>query len=241
MVMNNTIPKFSEISEISMKFNLDFYIMPWHDSHSLRLNNHLFPWSLTEQEAKILYDSIIKFNLKSGFEIATAFGISSTFMGLALKKTNGKLVTMDAYIEEAFNGETETKNYTVNDENIFENADGYKMTQKLLEHFEIKEFVIPKIGWSPKDTGKIIEEVHGFNKLDFAFIDGGHSAEQIQYDTEVIMDYLNEDCILFYHDHFSVAGETLIYLDKSKFKFMENFRTKFNLCMYGRGKFLNYN
>jgi predicted O-methyltransferase YrrM len=237
--MNNTIPKFSEISEISMKFDLGFHVIPWHGSHSLRLNNHLFPWSLTEQEAKILYDSIIKFNLKSGFEIATAFGISSTFMGLALKKTNGKLVTMDAYIEESLNDETETKNYTVNDENVFENADGYKMTQKLLEYFEIKEFVTPKIGWSPKDTGKIIEEVYGFNKLDFAFIDGGHSAEQIQYDTEVIMNFLDGDCILFYHDHFSIAGETLIYLDKHKFKFMENFRSKFNLCMYGRGKFLN--
>ena len=237
--MHNTFPKFSDFPEISMKFNLNFYMMPWHGSHSLRLNNHLFPWSLSEQEANILYDCIIKYNLKSGFEIATAFGISSTFMGLALKETSGKLVTMDAYIEEVYNGESEMNDYDVNDEKTFENADGYKMANKLIEYFKIKEFVNLKIGWSPTDTGRVIEEVHGSNKLDFAFIDGGHSAEQIQYDTEAIMEYLDEDCVLFYHDHFSLAGETIIYLNKNKFKFMENFRTKFNLCMYGRGKFLN--
>lgn len=237
--MKKPLPKFTDFPEISMKFNLKFFIIPWYHSHTLRLSNHLYPWSLTEQEGNILYDNILKYNLKKGFEIATAFGISSTFIGLGLKETNGKLVTMDAYIEESCNGETETKNYGVNDENTFENADGYKMASKLIEHFEIQNHVDIKIGWSPTDTGKIIEEVHGSNKLDFAFIDGGHSAEQIQYDTEKIIEYSDEDCILFFHDHFSLAGETIIFLHKNGFKFMENFRTKFNLCMYGRGKFLN--
>lgn len=236
--MNKILPKYSEFPEISMKFNLKFFIQPWYHHHTLRLSNHLYPWSLTEQEAKILYDCIVKYDLKKGFEVATAFGISSTFIGLGFQETKGKLVTMDAYIEESFNGENETSNYGVNDEKTFENADGYRMASNLIDYFKLNDFVDLKVGWSPTDTGRIIEEVHGDGKLDFVFIDGGHSAEQIHYDTEAIMNYLSEDCIIFYHDHFSLAGETIIYLNKQKFKFMENFCTKFNLVMYGRGKFI---
>lgn len=235
--MKNLPFSYAEIIEASKYFNLGYLLRIW-DFDCLRLSNHIYPWSLTEPEANILYNEIIKYDLKSGFEIATAFGISSTVMGTALKQTGGKLVTMDAYIEETYNLESEMKHYSMKDKNVYENADGYKMAKSLFKHFELQDIIQLEVGWSPDDTGNIIEKSFGKNMLDFVFIDGGHSPEQIQADTEVIMDYLHEDCILFYHDHFSLLGETHVYLNKNKFKFLENYLTEFNLCSYARGKFL---
>ncbi len=48
----------------------------------------------------MLYFTIVENNFKSGFEIATAFGYSTAYLGLAFQKTGGKCISLDCYIEE---------------------------------------------------------------------------------------------------------------------------------------------
>jgi predicted O-methyltransferase YrrM len=48
----------------------------------------------------MLYFTIVENNFKSGFEIATAFGYSTEYLGLAFQKTGGKCISLDCYIEE---------------------------------------------------------------------------------------------------------------------------------------------
>ena len=59
------------------------------------MENHIFPLSIRYDEFEFLKNLIIKYNLKSGFELATAFGVSTVALGIGFIKTGGKLVTMD--------------------------------------------------------------------------------------------------------------------------------------------------
>ena len=223
---------YSELIELSKGFGLGFHLEQSIDD-SLKLSNHYHPWSMKEHEAKIVYDLIVQNELKSGFEIATAFGISASVMGQALKKTGGKLVTMDAYVEENFNY---SGGYDINTklvQNI--DADGYKMAKKLIEVLGISDTVALEIGWSPDDTGGIIERTFGSNKLDFAFIDGGHTQAQIDADVKAVYPYLADDAILLFHDHVDVSEDTKAFIRERGFVNEKNYHTGFNLYAYSKG------
>ncbi len=58
------------------------------------------PVSLSETEFNYLSQFIVEHNLTAGFDLATAFGISALAIGLGLKKTGGRLLSMDSYREE---------------------------------------------------------------------------------------------------------------------------------------------
>jgi predicted O-methyltransferase YrrM len=228
----NTHKPYTELVELSKEFDLGFNLeFSVHDS--LKLSNHYHPWSLRETEAKIVYDLILKNNTKKAFEIATAFGISACVIGQALNKTDGKLVTMDAYIEENFN---HALGYDINSKMISNtNADGYNMAKKLIDALGIFDSVVLEIGWSPDDTANIIERNFGSDKLDFAFIDGGHTHLQIEADVKSIFSYLAEDCILLFHDHIDVPENVKEFIKEKGFTNEINYNTGFNLYAYSRG------
>lgn len=165
----------------------------------LKMVNHFHPWSISETEFNFITNKIIERNLKDGFEIATAFGISALAAGLGFKETGGYLVTMDAYIEEHYNycgGYRESRNETYKD------MDGFKSVNHICKTFDLVNTVYPVVGWSPDDIGKFLVGL----KLDYAFIDGGHWNEQVIRDARGIKEYLSEDKFtVFFHDGHSIT------------------------------------
>lgn len=110
----------------------------------LKMVNHTFPWSLTEPEFQYLYNLIIERKYTCGFEVATAFGISSLAAALAFKETGGRIVTMDAYIEEAMNDPMAYKSI---DPSVYDDSDGFKSVKFLVEHFELqKPYFLSSVG-----------------------------------------------------------------------------------------------
>lgn len=165
--------------------------------HSLKMVGHHHPWSVKPNEFFFIGDFIRKHGLKAGYEIATGFGISSLGAALGFKDTGGKLVTMDAYIEEANDNcaAYEGKRGTYAD------SDGYKSVMWLREQFGLQDVLFPKVGWSPNDAPKAITNVFGEQaKLDYAFIDGLHTEEAVIKDTLSVEPYLAEKFIVFFHD-----------------------------------------
>lgn len=233
---------FKELAEASKTFNLGFELehaivrpgRPYGESiDSLKLNNHHNPISIGQHEALIVYDNIIQNKLKCGVEIATAFGISSAVIGQAVSSTNGKLVTIDAYVEEYFNNSTEYNLHThfVKQK---EECDGLKMANCLIEHLGLTNNVFTEIGWSPDDVPSIIERHFPDKKLDFAFIDGGHSVEQIAADVNVLIPYLEDDCIFMFHDFKAVGPDTVEFMN-TFFSDFKRYDTFFDLAMYSKG------
>ena len=72
----------------------------------------------------------VEHNLQRGYECATAFGISSCAIGLGFKQTGGKIVTMDAYIEEKCQNPGAYKDF---ERTVYEQSDGYKSVKYLIE------------------------------------------------------------------------------------------------------------
>jgi predicted O-methyltransferase YrrM len=163
---------------------------------SLKMTNHDFPYSITEDEFIFLKNLIIENNLKNGFECATGFGVSSVAIGLGMKETNGKLVTMDAYVEEYVNHPNSYENLIPN---TYKEMDGYKSASYLIEHFRLKDTVFPEVGWSPIDISKSVSK-HITEKLDFVFLDSGHFPEQLIKEVDVIFDLLSTNFIIAFHD-----------------------------------------
>jgi predicted O-methyltransferase YrrM len=223
---------YSNLVELSNNFGLDFSLIYSHED-SLGLSNHHHPWSIREQEAKIIYETILNNNIKFAFEIATAFGISASVIGQALKSTKGRLLTMDAYIEEKFN---HAGHYDINTKLVSdENADGYRMAKKLIEVLNLNDYINIEIGWSPSDVYSLLIKTFGENKLDFAFIDGGHSQMQIYADLNAVLPFMANDSIILLHDHTEVPYFALDLLKNSGFTTVKNYNTGFNLWGYSRG------
>jgi predicted O-methyltransferase YrrM len=183
---------FEQIEKAVAEANLGFHLV--RDYHgNFGMSNHMHPLSILPAEAKVIHEEIIRINAKRGYEIATAFGVSTAVIGHALKQNGGKLVSMDAYIEEHVNN---CSNYDVNTRQSFENADGYRCARALLQNFGLDNVTL-EVGWSPTDVPRALDG----QRLDLVFIDGGHTQEQITLDTQSVIPYLNpEKHIIFYHD-----------------------------------------
>jgi predicted O-methyltransferase YrrM len=235
------LKSYRELEALSKNFNLGFYLEYLFDGEGdkpnayFKLSNHYHPYSLKEEESQILYDLIVLNNYKSGFEVATAFGISSSAIGQALKVTGGKLVTLDAYIEESVNN---AGGYELNTRATKENADGYQMAINLYKALGIDDIVKPVVGWSPDDVPSAIESSGIHLPLDFAFIDGGHSHEQIIADVNAVLPYLKDECMILFHDWNEVRREHLqekLDLTCKGFTVIKQYPTMFGLCAYSRG------
>jgi predicted O-methyltransferase YrrM len=169
-------------------------------SNHIKMQGHEFPLSIKQEEFDFLTKLVVDNKLKRGFECATAFGISSLASALGFKQTGGKLVTMDAYIEEKCKNAGAYKNF---ERQVYEQADGYKSVKHLIKHFELEKTLFPEIGWSPDDVEETINKHFGNKKLDFVFLDAGHFPEQMIKDISAIAPYLDKKFVFVFHDIYS--------------------------------------
>jgi len=211
---------------LELPFSLEF---SW--GSSLKMTNHFHPWSLLEEEAGILFRNICNSNLRFGFEIATAFGISAVALGQAFKETGGKLVTMDAYVEEHFN---HAQSYDLHTKLTKIDSDGYHMASKLIRALELDSHVILEVGWSPTNTPEILTR-HFSDPLDFVMIDGGHTEDQVHADVEILIPFVGERCLLAFHDFYCVGEKTKSLLKDAGFENKRQFGTGFDLVIFSKG------
>jgi predicted O-methyltransferase YrrM len=162
----------------------------------VKMVGHSVPYSVMQKEWDFLHNIVVDNNLKRGFELATAFGVSGSAIGTAMKKTGGKLVTMDAYIEEKCNN---AGTYEKFERQVYEQSDGYKSVKYLIKKLEIENHMIAEIGWSPDDVDSIITR-NFTEKLDFVFLDAGHFGHQMIKDIEAIKPHLADKFVFVFHD-----------------------------------------
>lgn len=157
------------------------------------------PGSLREKEFLYIHNFIKKHNLVCGYEMATGFGISALAAGLAMKETGGKLITVDAYIEEHCQDLWEYKEPVLYTESL-----GYTSVNHLMKEYSLQDVIFPKIGWSPRDIPQIVEEhidVKNGEMIDYVFIDGLHMEKCVIDDLEVVYPYINKNKFaIFLHD-----------------------------------------
>ena len=184
------------------------------DDGGLHMANHFHPVSLKVAEFDFIVNYCQAAKLTRGYEIATAFGISSLAFGIGIKSRGGKMVTMDAYVEEVFNDAHAYENVK---NLINQDSDGLKSTQYLLDKYELAETVFPTIGWSPNDTVANIKKHIDLDneKLDFIFVDGGHWGDQVIQDVKAVEPFIANNATLFFHDCQCLNEATNEYLTKT--------------------------
>jgi predicted O-methyltransferase YrrM len=142
-------------------------------------------------------NTIIKYNLTSGLEIATGFGVSALAAGLGFKQTGGKLLTFDAYIEDYYG---HSKAYIGTEHKLYYDTEGYNLARWLQKSFGTEDNVILEIGWSPNDIDKLVNH-HAMAPLDYVFLDAKHTDERLLLDFQGIWKHINRDrYIIFIHD-----------------------------------------
>lgn len=225
---------YQQLVELSKTANLSYSLELVCDD-ALKFTNHYHPWSIREPEAEILVNLITRNNLKVGYEICTGVGISSIVTGQAFNYNNGKLVSIDAYVEESFNL---SEAYDINTKFIknAETSDGYRMTKYLSHVLGIENNLILDIGWSPDDVPTSYIKHHGKNKLDYAFIDGGHSPEQIDADVKCLLPFMGENVVIVFHDSLCMSKNTInLIVDHYGFVGYKDYQTKFHLTAFSKG------
>jgi len=173
-------------------------------NRSWKLKTKKFPYSCTDEEGLMLYFTIVENNFKSGFEIATAFGYSTAFLGLAFQKTGGKCISLDCYIEEFkedfLYDESELISASEKIRLEIESGNlpvGLDMAKNIARRLGIENATEFRVGLSPNN----VPEVIGERKIDFAFIDGGHFGEQPTKDFLAVFPYLSDKCAVLFHDN----------------------------------------
>lgn len=222
---------YNELVKVSQNFEVK-YEFANEPNFSLKMTSHENPWSLKLSEFLFLKNFIIKNDITKVYEVATAFGISTLALGLGLKETNGKLVTMDAYIEETVN----SAGGYIGTKQTFSDSDGFKSVINLINHFDLKNTVFPFVGWSPDDTSHTINNI--FNEdLEMFFIDAGHWDDALIQDINSIIPHLNkEKIIVFIHDTHCFTNQCIITIEQllnSKLVYVEE-------CRYPNGFNLSY-
>jgi hypothetical protein len=190
--------------------NTNFDIQIERRDRSLGMVNHFHPLSITQREFDYIQSFIIKHNLQVAFDMATAWGASALAAGLGMKETGGRVVSMDAYIEENYN---HCGAYGL-DKEIYENMDGYRLAHFLSDFY--KTPAVFEVGWSPDDTEKNLSKHYNFKleKLDYVFIDAGHWPAAVIRDIEAIIPFLAEKYVIFLHDVFCFDQSVINFLQQ---------------------------
>lgn len=166
---------------------------------NISLNRKRVPLSIRKYEYDTITNTIIKYNLKRGYECATAFGVSSMAAGHGFKETGGKLVTMDAFIEEKMSSDSAYSGFV--DPVLFETATNRKSAEFLIQHFGFENIVFSELGWSPNDVESVIRKHYKEDeKLDYVFIDAGHFPHQVIKDIQAVVPFLAEKNVMMFHD-----------------------------------------
>jgi predicted O-methyltransferase YrrM len=208
-------------------------------NRSWKLKTKKFPYSCTDEEGLMLYFTIVENNFKSGFEIATAFGYSTAYLGLAFQKTGGKCISLDCYIEEF------KEDFLYDESELFSASEkirleiesgklpvGLDMAKNIAKRLGTENMTDFRVGLSPNDVQKVIGE----RKIDFAFIDGGHFGEQPTKDFLAVLPYLSDKCAVLFHDNnfnryvYRAVMEAEKRLNSSETRV----HTRYNLTLVGR-------
>lgn len=172
-----------------------------------KLRTRKFPYSITDEEGLVLYDLVTRLGCTRGYEIATAFGYSSFYLGLAFRKNQGSLVSVDAYVEE------DQQDFIYDEATARRHAAAYQAARDTgrpeglpeglrfalagARTLDLTETVRYEIGFSPIDVPVLLQG----HRVDFAFIDGSHFGEAPCADVDAIFPHLNLDrCVLVFHD-----------------------------------------
>jgi hypothetical protein len=118
------------------------------------------------------------FKPKNIFIIGNAFGWSTIVMSLAFP--NAKIIALDAGIEGK--------------DAMF----GIELTNKIAKNEGLNSYV--EYGYSPQDTQKLVSKYFNNNSLDFVFIDGLHTNEQLLKDFYGVVDFCHKQTVYFFHD-----------------------------------------
>jgi len=163
----------------------------------IKMSHKLVPLSIKRAEFEYIKNLIVTYNLQRGFEIGTAFGVSTLAAAIGFHATGGELISMDAYVEEHYEDAGLYRNRGIE---IFTESDGYQSANFLLQHFEVRKSVHLRYGWSPRDVPHHINDTFGNSGLDFVFIDAGHFPEQIIQDVRTIAPFLRDEFAVVFHD-----------------------------------------
>lgn len=170
---------------------LDRVLFPHHEAFDEldwmhKLKHRRFPYSITDEEGLILYNLLTRLGLSNGYEVATAFGYSSFYLGLAFKKNGGRLVSLDAYVEES------QEHFVYDEATARSHAEAHiaardaGKTEKLPEGLRfalagasklgLEETTRYEIGFSPMSIPSTLKD----EIIDFAFIDGSHALPELK-------------------------------------------------------------
>ncbi|MGL4722266.1 MAG: class I SAM-dependent methyltransferase [Desulfovibrionaceae bacterium] len=170
-----------------------------------------YPGSITPEEGMILMGVILENSLKLGYEVATAFGISSLYIASALKKTGGSVTSIDCYIEETAANYTYTvediKRHTETVKNSKEIPIGLETARKNSKLLHVEECINYVIGVTPYDVEENVPDA-----LEFVLIDGAHTDGMPLEDFHSIKDKVSKNkCAIFFHDasHFKDIDITI--------------------------------
>lgn len=188
LVFLEPVPKWCEIDK-------------WDASYKMPAKP--FPWSCTMQEGLIMERILRAIRAKNAFEIATAFGFSSLFLGRAVQANNGRLISMDCYIEETvgscvYSPEELARHVEQVRTEVAAGhlPEGMEVARRNLQLARLENVIDFVVGASPHDVPAHI----GSCRLDAALIDGGHFGDQPTQDLEAILPFLEPTCAVFFHD-----------------------------------------
>lgn len=118
------------------------------------------------------------FSPKNIYIIGNAFGWSTIVMSLAFR--GAAIVALDAGIEGA------------------DNLMGINLTNQIA--LKNKLTCLVEYGFSPEKTKEVVEKHFHNEPLDFVFIDGLHTNEQLLKDFKGVVDFCHEDTVYLFHD-----------------------------------------
>lgn len=189
--------------------------------YGLSINGKL-PYSISEYEFNYMKDFIVQHNLKSGYELATGTAISTIGIGLGLKQTGGKLISLDSYIEY----ETQRIPINVCSGPHIPNSKSYEDNKRLIELFKLDNVDLI-VGWSPKSAYKCLPD-----KIDFVFLDCPKTVDDFERDIQPILNKLDDKFAIFIHDVFAYPPQEFnkkaIEIFGVNPKYIVNFYDKYN-------------
>ena len=206
---------------------------------SWRLPTKAFPYSCTDEEGLVLAFTIAKNGLKKGFEVATAFGFSSMYIGLALSRNGGALTTLDCYVEEELESfyydDSQVRDATKAVRLRIAQGDdpvGLRVARSNAKVAGLTDAVTFEVGMSPEDVPLVVKD----KRFDFVYIDGGHFGEQPLKDFRAIEPYLEDRCAIFFHDNNNnkSVAQAVEYAQKAVGGIVIRFPTRFWLTLVGR-------
>lgn len=162
-----------------------------------RLPERECPISLTNEEGQFLHAAIRANGLKSGYEVATGFGMSSFWAGLAFRETGGRLVSLDCYVEERKNDWNYAPEEAKASASLRDRPRGLAFAEAGAAQLGLSEVVSYKIGFSPEAVGRVLAG----RTVDFVFLDGLHYRGQPLRDWEALLPFLASRCLVAFHDN----------------------------------------